>query len=292
MRAGPFLCAAALGVAGCAAADDGPEPVVPASVEAPLVGTEWQLVGVHQAGVTVPTRPNLDVTLVIGPDGRFSAKACNRVSGTAVLGASSAMFDGGTATDWVCSGASAEADAALRSALHGSMEWVVEGRSLRMVNAANDVRLDFRVRDQAQPPTSAVTVASLDAAGPACRVMVGVTDAGDRLYALGRTRPDGPWRLVRTGPVAPGDAPLLAPELLDRDTGRACTVGFAPLGTVRVTFRLGADGPESDLDLHHVAGIRAPIYVGVIAPNGSAEPDRVRAYDAAGRVLGVWSVPS
>lgn len=288
MRAGLLLCATALVVAGCGAAEERADPVVQAAASIPLVGTEWQLVGMHQAGVTVPTRPNLDVTFTVQPDGRFQSKACNNVSGQVVLGASTAMFDGGSATDWVCPGAAAEVDGALRSTLHGAVNWVIEGRTLRMDNAEHDVRLEFRVKDQAQPPTSAVTVASLEGSAPGCRIMVGTTDSGERLYALGQLRAGGPWRLVRSGPAAPGDAPLLAPELLDRSTGRTCTAGFAPASATRVAFQAGAEGPETELTLHRMAGIASPIYVGVIAPSTSAEPGRVRAYDADGRVLALW----
>jgi hypothetical protein len=81
---------------------------------------------------------------------------------------------------------------------------------------------------------------------------------------------------------------LLSPALLDRESGRTCTTGFVPSGTARVTVQPGAEGPETDLGLHRVAGSTSPIYVGVIAPSTSAEPGRVRAYDAAGRVLALW----
>lgn len=289
MRAAPFLCAVALVVAGCGAAEESAEPVVQVSAPIPLADTDWQLVGVHQAGVTVPTRPNLDVVLAVEPDGQFLTTTCNTVSGDVVIDGSTAVFDGGSATHWPCPGAGAEVDGVVRSALQGVVSWVIEGRTLRIENAARDVRLEFRVKDQAQPPTSAVTVASREGVVPACRVMAGITAAGDeRLYALGQLRPAGPWRLVRNGPAAPGDAPLLAPELLDRDTGRTCTAGFAPPGTARVTFQAGAEGPEAELDLHRAPGIASPIYVGTIAPSTSAEPGRVRAYATNGRVLALW----
>ena len=254
----------------------------------PLADTDWQLVAVHRAGVTVPTRPNLDVVLAVEPDGQFLTTTCNTVSGGVVLDGSIAVFGGSTATDWPCPGAAAEVDGAMRSALHGAVTWAIEGRTLRIDNPAQDVRLEFRVKDPAQPPTSAVRVAAIEGTTPACRIMAGVTVAGERLYALGQQRPGGPWRLVRGGPSAPGDAPLLAPELLDRESGRACTTGFAPPGTSRVAFQPGAEGPETDLDLHRAPGMTSKIFVGVIAPSTSAEPGRVRAYDADGRVLALW----
>ncbi len=284
------LVGAVLGLGGCGAAEDRAEPVVqaPVQVSVPVEQTVWQLVGVRQAGVTVPTRPNLNVTLVVQPAGTFLLRACNNIFGDVVLGKSTAMFDGGTGTRRVCPGAAAEVDEALRSALVGEVAWEQVDRSLVLTNVDHDVRLDFRVKDRAQPPTSAVRVASVAGSIVGCRIMAGRAEAGDRLYALAQTRPGGPWRLVRGGPAAPGDAPLLAPELLNRATGQTCTAGFAPVGATRVEFQPGESGPTEDLGLHRVPGIEAPIYTGVVASGGSAEPGRVRAYDAAGRVLAVW----
>lgn len=287
-----MLTAALLVLAGCGAADEQASPVAaePSRPAAEFERTVWQLVGVRAAGVVVPTRPNLDVTLVVQPGGRFLVRSCNNVFGDLVLGESTAMVDGGSGTNRVCPGAAGEVDEMLRSAMFGEVGWKLEDRSLSVTNIDHDVRLDFRVKDPSQPPTSAVRVATVGGLAQGCRIMVGVAEAGERLYALARTRPGGPWRLVRGGPAAPGDAPLLAPELLDRTTGRSCTAGFAPPQAVRVGYQIGGDGPVAELRLHHVAGIGSPVYAGVLESHDSAEPGRLRAYDAQGRVLALWSL--
>jgi heat shock protein HslJ len=292
MRAGVVLSVlAALSLAGCGAADEPSSPVVQ-TAPAPAVGLErttWQLIGVRQAGVTVPTRPNLDVTLVVEPTGRFLLRACNNVYGDVVLGATNAMFDGRSNTRRVCSGAAAEVDAAVRTALLGEVTWTIEHRGLSLATKDDDVQLDFRVKDPAQPPVSAVLVAAVPGMPRGCRIMAGVGEFGTRLYALAQTRRDGPWRLVRSGPAAPGDAPILAPEMLDSAQGRQCTAGFAPEEAARVAYQAGPDAPVVDLDLHRVPGIATPVYTGVLLAAPAAEPGRIRAYDAQGRVLAVWS---
>lgn len=295
MRAGVFLAVAALALAGCGASKDAAEPTVATVQERPPVevpGTEWQLVGVRQAGVTSPTRPNLDVTLVVQPTGRFLLRSCNNLFGDVVFGASTAMFDAGTSTRRICPGAAGEVEQAIRSTLEGEVGWLVEGRELALTNLDHDVRLDFRVKDPAQPPVSAVLVAAVPGMPLGCRIMAGVAEAGERLYALAQTRTDGPWRLVRTGPAAPGDGPLLARELLDTDSGRQCTAGFVPPATIRVGYQARSDGPVVDLALQHVEGMSTPIYTGVLELTPSAEPGRVRAYSANGQVLAVWTAPS
>lgn len=294
MRLGVFPAVAALVLAGCGAANDAAEPTV-TTVQRPALevpGTEWQLVGVRQAGVTSPTRPNLDVTLVVQPTGRFLLRSCNNLFGDAVFGASTAMFDAGASTRRICPGAAGEVEQAVRSALEGEVAWLVEGRELSLTNMDHDVRLDFRVKDPAQPPVSAVLVAAVPGLPLGCRIMAGVAEGGERLYALAQTRVDGPWRLVRTGPAAPGDGPMLARELLDGDSGRQCAAGFAPPATARVGYQARSDGPVVDLQLHRAPGISTPIYTGVLSSTPSAEPGRVRAYDAEGRVLTVWAALS
>lgn len=289
-----LLAAAAMALAGCGASNDAAEPVVEItqrpSTEVP--GTEWQLVGVRQAGVTVPTRPNLDVTFVVRPKGRFLLRSCNNLFGDVVFGASTATFDAGSTTRRICPGAAGEVEHAVRSALEGVMEWKAGDRQLWLTNAANDVRLEFRVKDPAQPPVSAVLVATVPGTALGCRIMAGVAEGGERLYALARIRAGGPWRLVRSGPVAPGDGPLLAWELLDSASGRQCTAGFAPPETARVGYQARPDAEIVDLDVHRVAGIATPIYTGLLDPIRSAEPGRLRAYDTAGNVLAVWAVVS
>ncbi|MGQ0845161.1 MAG: META domain-containing protein [Sporichthyaceae bacterium] len=279
-------------LAGCGAAEQDAAPVVQAGSPTPAVAlerTEWQLVGVRQAGVTVPTRPNLDVTMVVEPSGRFLLHACNNVFGEVVLGASTAMFDGRSTTRRACSGAASEVDAAVRSALLGEVGWEIAGRLLSLSTLDQDVRLDFRVKDPAQPPVSAVLVATVPEMPLGCRIMAGVAESGERLYALAQTREDGPWRLVRSGPAAPGDAPILAPELQDAATGRQCTAGFAPGAAARVAYQARPDAPPVDLALHRVSGIATPVYTGILERTPSAEPGLIRVYDAGGRVLQVWS---
>lgn len=294
MRHSALFAAAALALAGCGASKDGAEPVVEVaqrpSVEVP--GTEWQLVGVRQAGVTVPTRPNLDVTFVVEPSGRFLMRSCNNVFGDSVFGESTAMFDPGLATSRICPGAAGEVEQAIRSTLDGEVAWRAEGRRLSLTNMDHDVQLDFRVKDVAQPPVSAVLVAAVPGTALGCRIMAGVAAAGERLYALAQTRVDGPWRLVRSGPAAPGDGPMLARELVDAESGRQCTAGFAPAATTRVGFQARSDAPVVDLRLHRVPGISTPIYTGLLESVPSAEPGRLRAYDDAGHVLAVWTAPS
>lgn len=292
MRTRVMLTAVVLVLSGCGASDEQAAPVVqtPSVPVVQLERTVWQLVGVRQAGVTVPTRPNLDVTLVVQPEGRFLLRSCNNVFGDLVFGKSTAMVDGGSGTRRVCPGAAGEVDEILRSAMVGEVAWNLQGRGLSLTNIDHDVRLEFRVKDPSQPPTSAVRVATVGGLAQGCRVMVGLAEAGERLYALARTRPGGPWRLVRGGPAAPGDAPLLAPELLDPVTGRRCTAGFAPPQTARVGYQLGGDGPIAELRLHRAPGIASPVYAGVLESHDSSEPGRLRAYDAQGRVLALWSL--
>jgi heat shock protein HslJ len=286
-RAGSGLLAAAL-LAGCGGgAPKVAQPVVNehALRPTPLIGTTWSLIGATQQTGTLIARPNVDVTLQVQPDGHYLLHSCNNVFGVATTTGPRATFDGGSDTWRHCPGLADQVDQLVAAVLPGHVEWAIDGSTLTVTNPATRIALEFRVRDGAPPLDAAPVVTVVDGA-VRCRLVAGHTADGDRLYALARTRPNGPWRLLPSGPAAPGDGPLLAPQLTDSEADRACVAGFAPPGTATMRFRAPGRTPQ-DVPLHHATAIADAIYVGVLP--SAATGGQLIAYDAAGHELGRWA---
>lgn len=247
-----------------------------------LQGTQWELVRVQRGDEWLWARPNLDSTLVVDSDGKFLLNGCNNVAGSVVPGPDLALFDGGTITWRHCPGVEGQIDGALAKALQGSVAWAIHDRSLELRPVGSGLRLQFRVKDVAQPPVSAATVATVLDGRASCRILVGATEAGERLYALAQTRRDGPWRLLPGGPAAPAEGPVLATQLLDESSRRRCVTGFAPAGATEGAF--GGTGVSQNVALYRVPGIEAPAYAAVVPAAGGI----LRFYDENNAELASW----
>jgi heat shock protein HslJ len=282
--AGLLAAAALAGCGGGAAGAGRPVAAVATLRPTPLVGTTWLLTRVTQPAGATAARPTVDATLLIKDDGHYLLRSCNNIFGTVTTTGAAADFTGGSDTWRHCPGVAGRIDDAVAAALPGHVHWAVDGSRLTISNPAGTA-LEFRVRDGA-PPLDAAPVTTLIDGAVRCRLIAGHTADGDRLYALTQVRTDGPWRLVPTGPAAPGEGPLLIPQVTDSRPARDCAAGFAPAGTATVTYR-APGGTTTDLPLHRVVGFPDPVYVGGVlsgVPTG-----RLVAADAAGYQLSDWA---
>lgn len=298
MLAGIVTAALAVGLGvGLAGRDDeaaGPTPAaatvnaaaVPRAGAVQLAGTRWQLVQVSADGRSVPARPNLDHVLELASDGGYLFTSCNNVFGDALVGTDTLHTDGGSNTSRECPGPAAFIDAAIHRVVPGALTWRLSGRVLTLRSAAEGVELQLRVKDRIRPPTTAAEIVTVERGGVSCRAVVGGTGEAERLYVLTRTRSGGPWRLLESGPAAPGEGPIRSPARPKPDEP-TCVIGFAPPGAVAVTYRRSATGPASDLPLREVPGSDRRIYAALIVavPEGAVE-----ARDGAGRLLARWAV--
>lgn len=295
--AGMVAAALAVGVgAGLAGRDDeagGTAPAVamvnpaavPVAEPVKLADVSWQLVRVTADGRTVLTRPNLDHTLEISADGRYLFSSCNNAFGGALVGTGTLHADGGTNTARECAGAAGFVDAAVHRAVPGDLEWTIAGRRLTLTSPIEGVEMEFRVKDRMRPPTTAAEVATVEAGGVWCRAVVGGKADAERLYVLTRKRINGPWRLLESGPAAPGEGPIRSPQRL-KPYQPACVLGFAPEGAATVTYRRSAAEPGVGLPLHKVPGSERRIYAALIVP----KPDgMIESHDRAGRTLTRWA---
>lgn len=255
--------------------------------DAPLVDTMWQLVSIRRTTGSTFARPDLDVTLHLDENDRFLIKGCNNVFGPVKVSRTTLWFDGGANTFRPCPSATATAiDQTLLEIAAGVLEWQVSGRTLRLSAGAATTVLDFRVRESAPPPIDTAELGEVAAGTLRCRPVVGSTTDGVRLWVLIPTRLGGPWRLLTTGPAAPGEPPMLSRALGSRAAGPACIAGLAPAGTTAVTYRAGPKAQPVPVAVHPVPGSELLAYAGIV---DRRDTGTLSATDAAGTELVSWS---
>lgn len=268
--------------------DRSSEPIAPARTvtapqDAPLVDTTWRLVAVQRGETRLLARPNIDTTMRLEPDGEFLIKSCNNVFGQSRINGATVLLDGASNTTWSCDATAEAVGKAVHEVAVGWLSWRVEGNRLWL--SGPGPTLEFRVKDSGQPPVSATEIVAIQTGPVRCRAVAGGVGDGLRIYALSNAELGGPWRLLPTGPVAPGEGPLLSRQLEQRRSGIACVVGFAPPGTAQVVYRSAPGAGLVPLDLRPVPGTDVPAYSGVIVRRSTGE---IAALDAQGTTLQSW----
>ncbi|MGQ0625945.1 MAG: META domain-containing protein [Sporichthyaceae bacterium] len=264
----------------------GDRAVEVAAAEPPLRGTSWQLETIRTATGILSARPDLDITLRLDEQGNFLIRGCNTIAGPARQSGSALWLDGGTTTDWTCSGEVATSvDALLGDFAHGARDWEIRDAHLVLTAPERSTALTFRVVEDAPPPIDTVELGELGAGSLRCRPIVGNTAHGLRLWVLTPTRVGGPWRLIPTGPAAPGEPPILSLRLENRAAGRSCVAGLAPPGTTSVTYRPDPRTAAIEVPVHQVPGTSWIAYAAIVERRDTGA---LTALDAEGRKLIAW----
>ncbi|MGQ0629781.1 MAG: META domain-containing protein [Sporichthyaceae bacterium] len=257
-----------------------------ADTSTPLRETTWQLETISKATGVVFVRPDLDITFRIDDQNRFVLRGCNDVVGPVRLSGSALWLDGEAHTFWTCSGEVASSvDALLLEFADGARDWEVTGEHLVLTAPEQATSLRFRVLEDAPPPIDTLELGELAAGSLRCRPIVGNTGQGLRLWVLTPTRPDGPWRLIPTGPAAPGEPPILSRRLENRAAGRSCVAGLAPAGTASVSYRAHPAAAAESVPVHAVPGTDLMAYAGIVERRDTG---KLTAIDAEGRKLVAW----
>jgi len=139
-----LVAVAQCAVAGCASAAS-PAAYDGGVQQPPLVGTEWQLTSYQDPGAESPVGVQTDSTLAFDGKGRFSARACNYIGGSAQVDADTITFGEVVSTAMACTGELGVLNARVAATLRDSATWSIRADLLTLTAADGHV-LTYRVR--------------------------------------------------------------------------------------------------------------------------------------------------
>ncbi|HWL38416.1 MAG TPA: META domain-containing protein [Frankiaceae bacterium] len=266
---------------GCSASAERPAPrpptVASATPAVTPVGLNWRLVEYR-----LPRQPPVvvasDSTLTLKPGGRYYAQACNGYDGPYQVVGDRIDFQGGGGSQMQCHGAQNQLEEDFYRVLR-DVTWRIDGPRLTL-RADDGATFVYESPDSLVPDTGR-TVAEGARNGRRYRVWtrgrgndvvlrVASLDVAGRGLGSGVTPSPHVDEYRRT--VTAGSGPEVQ-----------VVAGFAPVGTVRITYRKPKRGPEAELRLHDVPGVRWPVFTGFV--ERGIDGWLMTAYDARERRL-------
>jgi heat shock protein HslJ len=270
----------ATALCGCSAGAGRPRPTVAATASAAAaspVGVQWLMVEYQ-----LPDKPRVLVaygsTLSLKNE-RYYAQACNGYDGAFQLVGDRIDFRSGGNTQMQCHGAHWELERAFYHVLL-DVRWRIEGTRLTL-RADDGATFVYEHADSLAPGTGH-TVAEGERRGRRYRVWT--VGRGNEVVLRLRS-----LDLAGHGGYDPGSMPnphvgeyarMVAAGSGPREQVIA---GFAPAGTVRMTYRKPKNRSETKLPLYDVPGVRWPVFAGFV--ERGIDGWLMAAYDAHGRVL-------